>query len=522
VHAIRVERVPGRQWWASTTLWFLLAVAATIPFIAADILPLTDLPNHIARYYIFLNVDHSPFLSKYYEVHWHLIGNLGVDVIVRAIGPFFGAELAARIAVGMIPPLTIAGIYAVSRALNGEVMPSALLALPLAYNWPLNMGFVNFSLSAAMALLIFALWIRLRAWSVLGRLLLFAPLSFGTWLAHVAGWGLLGLAVLGFELDRAYRSYGFRLRWLISAAIATLPFALMILLIVLWRGETPSPLGITYSSDIVSKKFKSIATIFREEYLAWDLGTLFAFFSLVITLYFAGGKRFVYVAGIIALLLTLAFALCPEELFTSLYADRRLLPYAAIFVALSVGVSDRALSRERRRRILSVIAMGAIAFFIARLSVTLIVWERFNRSFDQHMALLPQIPSHSRVFGLVVRPCGWSWDFETRLDHLQQFAVTRRESVINGLFEYSGSTQVEAHYRKLDGYGPNMPSAVQNETCALPYSPVTLQKAIMRFPRDHFDYVWLLSPDPLPPFDSSGLSLIGSGKNDRLYRIDGP
>ena len=73
------------------------------------------------------------------------------------------------------------------------------MALPLAYNWPLNMGFVNFSLSAAMALLIFALWVRLRAWGFFARLLIFAPLSFATWVAHLAGWGLLGLAVPRFR-----------------------------------------------------------------------------------------------------------------------------------------------------------------------------------------------------------------------------------------------------------------------------------------------------------------------------------
>jgi hypothetical protein len=212
------------NWWASPLLWFVLSIAATIPFWTVRIAPLTDLPNHIARYFIFLNVDRIPFLANYYGVHWHLIGNLGVDVLVRLIGPTFGAEASATVVVALIPALTIGGIYAVTRALNGQITPSALIAIPLVYNWPFISGFVNFSLAAAMALLVFAAWIRLRKLSFFARFLIFVPLSFATWVAHVAGWGLLGLAVLGFELTKVHPKRFLNLNWLI-AALNTMPFA---------------------------------------------------------------------------------------------------------------------------------------------------------------------------------------------------------------------------------------------------------------------------------------------------------
>ncbi len=80
---MRVESL----WWNSPKSWLGLAFLAIVPFFVTDVPPLTDLPNHIARYYIFLNFDRSAFLSKYYDVHWHLIGNLGIDLIVRGIGP---------------------------------------------------------------------------------------------------------------------------------------------------------------------------------------------------------------------------------------------------------------------------------------------------------------------------------------------------------------------------------------------------------------------------------------------------
>jgi hypothetical protein len=151
-------------WWSSPLLWIALAILSAFPFFFVDLPPLTDLPNHFARYYIFLNLDRSAFLERYYNVHWSLSGNLGVDLIVRALAPILGFEYAVRVAVGAIPPLTVAGIYSVSRSVSGQATPSALIALPLVYNWPFISGFVNFALSAAVALLVFALWVRLRTW----------------------------------------------------------------------------------------------------------------------------------------------------------------------------------------------------------------------------------------------------------------------------------------------------------------------------------------------------------------------
>jgi hypothetical protein len=122
-------------WWRSSALWLVIGLMTVIPFFFVDVPPLTDLPNHIARYYIFMNIDHSPFLSNYYNVRWDLIGNLGVDVVVRAIGPFLGAELATRIAVGIIPPLTVAGIYSPFHWLTIGLSTAGLLTSVCPQQW---------------------------------------------------------------------------------------------------------------------------------------------------------------------------------------------------------------------------------------------------------------------------------------------------------------------------------------------------------------------------------------------------
>ena len=510
-------------WWKSRALWLTLALVTAIPFLVADVPPLTDLPNHMARYYIFLNIDHSSFLQNIYDVHWRLNGNSGIDIIVRMIGPFLGTEFATRVAVGLIPPLTIAGIYSVSRALNDQVVPSALVALPLFYNWPFYAGFVNFSLSAAMALLVLAFWIRLRARGFATRVLVFAPLAFATCVAHAAGWGLLGLGVLGCELVREYQLCGFKLRSAFRVAVAILPFALPIFFIVFWRSRSSNALDVILLSniflpDILWNKFASLgSSIFREAYKLWDMACLLIFFALTIAMYRVGGRRVIVPAAVIGILYLLAFAILPFEIFGAYFADRRLLPYVAIFMPLSVGIAHQVLADERRRRALGFITMAAIVFFTARVAVTTAAWKQANDSFNSHLVLLDRISRHSRVFGLIVEPCGSLWSRVGRLDTLQAFALIRRESLINGLFqqEFGPNEIIEAH----DDDSFNRSTVVYSDICPAHYMKETFQTAIARFPREQFGYVWLVSPVPLPAVDLEGLRLISSSGNDRLFQI---
>jgi hypothetical protein len=59
----------------------------------------------------------------------------------------------------------------------------------------------------------------------------------------VAGWGLLGLAVVGFEIQRGVRARGFTPLLLLDIAAAVLPFALIMFLVIVWRSGTQNPIG---------------------------------------------------------------------------------------------------------------------------------------------------------------------------------------------------------------------------------------------------------------------------------------
>ena len=101
---------------------------------------------------------------------------------------------------------------------------------------------------------------------------------------------------------------------------------------------------------------------------------------------------------------------------------------------------------------------------------------------------------------------------------LQQLAIPRTDSLINGRL-FTGLNEVQYHDNNTGGFDSNMLAAVDTGSCRVPHVRETFQSAIRRFPRDRFDFLWLIAPSALPAFDEWELELIGSNGNDRLYTV---
>ena len=137
------------RWWE--TRWFVLLIMllTAVPLIWPNVAPLVDLPGHIGRYRVQLELANSPELQQYYTFHWQLIGNLGVDLLVQLFAPIFGLEPTVKVIVLLIPVLTVGGLLWIAHEVHGRVPPTALFAVPFAYNYPFLFGFVNFALAMA-------------------------------------------------------------------------------------------------------------------------------------------------------------------------------------------------------------------------------------------------------------------------------------------------------------------------------------------------------------------------------------
>lgn len=239
--------------------------------------PLVDLPGHIGRYHIAIDLPRSPGLQRHWDYHWALIGNLGVDLLVYPLGKLWGVELATKLVTLAIPALFVAGLIRLSRAATGTLSPAAALAFPLAYGVPFQFGFVNFMLAAALALHALASWIRLADRPVL-RALIFIPVACLLWVAHSFGWGLFGLLAFTADVMR-WRSRGW---WWAGARAALMCIPLSLPLIAMLTGAAGPDHSVSYDWAL---KLVWLAALLRERWQIYDLACatgLFFFFWVAV------------------------------------------------------------------------------------------------------------------------------------------------------------------------------------------------------------------------------------------------
>jgi len=149
----------ARPWWETRICVLVVMLATMIPLVYPPIPPLVDLLGHMGRYRV--ELDQSPFLDRYYDYHWAAIGNLGVDLLIVPLGKLLGLEPAVKLIVMLIPPATAAGFMWCAHEVHGRIPPTAFFALPFIYGYPFLFGFVNFTLSVALAFVAFGLLLRL-------------------------------------------------------------------------------------------------------------------------------------------------------------------------------------------------------------------------------------------------------------------------------------------------------------------------------------------------------------------------
>ena len=87
----------ARPWWESRLCIVLVVFATMLPLLYPPIPPLVDLFGHMGRYRVEIDLGHSPWLREYYDYHWALIGNLGVDFLVRMLAPIIGQAMAMMV-----------------------------------------------------------------------------------------------------------------------------------------------------------------------------------------------------------------------------------------------------------------------------------------------------------------------------------------------------------------------------------------------------------------------------------------
>ena len=503
-----------RQTLAQQQLMVFLLIVGALPLLWPSIPPLIDLPNHMARYRIGADYAQSPFFRQWFDFHWVLVGNLGVDLAVTALAPALGIEGATKLVVLAIPVLTIAGALSIAREVHGRIPPTTAFAAVFAYNFAFNFGFVNFTLSVALALLAFGLWLRMaRTRHVRWRAPLFVPLGFVVWLAHACGWGILGVLILSWEAASARARGAGWSRALLAGSTACLPLTLPLAPMLLWSSRIPqSSLG-SFNPD-PGRKLGLLFLALRNGMPLVDLASMLAVWGVAMLGILRRDRDFGFDPrlGVVAGALLFVYWLMPDNLMGSGHADLRIAPYALLLVMLALRpTADTRLTRA--------LGIAAILFFAGRMAYQTISYARINLAQEHSLAALDHLPVGARVFGFAQVACSASME-GARMENVNRIAIVRRQAFTNGTWPYPASQTLIVHPAMIAGYADEASQLLHPSECR-EGKQHTIAGALASLPPGRFEYFWLIdTPQRLWP-SRSWLRVVWSNDRTILYRIVG-
>jgi hypothetical protein len=503
---------PGpRPWWEGRPFVAAMILLAMVPFVYPPIPPITDLIGHMGRYRVELDLASSPSLQRYFDFRWALVGNLGVDLLIFPMAKIFGLELGVKLIVMAIPALTVAGMLWVAREVHHRLPPTVMFALPFATGYPFLFGFVNFALSMALAFLAFGLWLRLgRLERTKLRAAIFIPLSCVVWLAHAFGWGVLGLMVFSAE---AVRQHDKGRGWLRSgprAAFHALSLTPPLLMMMLWRSGAEG--GTTGDWFNWAKKVNYITSALRDRWDYFDQASLAV--TVLVFLFAAFHRRLTLSRNLVfsLLVLSLAFVAMPRVVFGSAYADMRLAPFLFAMALLAIRFKHETILPTARA-----LAWLGLAFVLVRVAAASLSLGIAADDQQAKLAALDHVPFGARVISLVGRRCDQSWELP-RNDHLGSMVIVRRLGFSNDQWPMAGSSLLTVRGPAAGRFAYDPSQKVRPRPCA--YADAwPVEVSLRRFPRDQFDYLWLIDAPPFDPALLNGTSLVWSGPGSALYRL---
>ncbi|MCH8614757.1 hypothetical protein LZ016_01365 [Sphingomonas sp. SM33] len=507
------------RWWEGPTFLFTLALLSVVPLLWPEVAPLVDLPGHIGRYRVELDLHSSADLQRYYDFHWTLIGNLGIDLLVVGLAPIFGLELAVKLIVAFIPVLTVFGIFAVGRELHGRVPPTALFAVPFVYGFPFNYGFTNFALSIGLAFLAFALWLRL---SKLGKLrlraIIFAPISCVLWIVHVFGWGFLGLLAFGAEVVRQ-RDEG--LSWAAAmrgSVLQSLPLSLPFAMMILWRTGEVAGDTTTY---LLTWKLLTVASALRDRWLVWDAVSVAVALVVISAAMFDPKLEFSRRMTIPTIALAVTFVALPYKLFGSAHADMRLVPYVIIVAIVAIRFRTQDAKAE------ALVASLGLVFIACRLIGNTISFSIADAELRRSSQGLQLVRPGSAVLTLASAACDEPWALP-RHWHWGALVISRRFGFSNDQWDLPGAQLLSIKYGKAVPFedvssalvfSPSCTARLNHERRASNEAARTTQESLDQFPRRAFQYVWLIKPLRGTFVAPSDLRVIWDSPESILYQV---
>ncbi|MDB5479195.1 MAG: hypothetical protein JWO83_248 [Caulobacteraceae bacterium] len=518
------------------------------PLLMAEIPPLTDYPNHLARYWLIAGGVREPALAPFYRIDWfNAVTNVGVDRMVAVLAPVVSGLFLGHVAVvaaAILPPL---GVLALNHALTGRITAWQALFPLAAWSTTFLMGFVNFQIGLGLALLFAAvdplaqprLW-RVLLGSGLARSGVAVRVPFGIILAadHLFALLFYGVLLAGLGMGperlvlRDWRVVLVRLRRAaLAGALCLVPLAITATHKAL-PGTEGAPRSFNHSIQYnvmpgkLATLFSVLASynVFQEMVLAGALVALIVWLNRSRALTAHTGLM-VACAGLVALAI-----LTPSRAAGASWIDRRF-PIMALFCALAAlqlrkGVSPR-----------FALAVGGASLGLACLQSAWVGWnwramERDMRAVRQVLAAVPAgatiLPvQHDPSLALKWHAPAGRYMFgvgDATYRHFPALAVPLRHAFVPDLFAARGLQPLRVlgeWDRIVEHNGGDLASV-----SALTRTPLPEEASYIPGWRARFDYVLVLNadmPDQSGPFrPPPELTLVSATRFAQLWRVARP
>ena len=412
-------------------LWLIYGVAlalALAPICITPILPLVDLPNHLARIHILNNLDTDPALLKHYSTHWHLLAFQSFDVLLPPLAQLFGLFDAARIYTAVAIILLLIGTVSLHRVLFGRIGLFPLASVLFLYNLLLAWGFISYLFSAGVALLLLAGWIATDGRSRLVRVAAFSAGTFLLLICHFFAFAAYAVLIVAYELGRIWEDPSRSLKRGFSRLIeAGIPFLLPSIAAVV--AYEPQKLSLTdYGSfpDIARSVVSPIIMYMTWPDFVLTYCVIFGFWSFWRRrrLQFAPRMRL----PLLAMITT--GALMPIWLFSVWGASYRI-PGLLAFLAVS-GID---LQFQSRRQI-TLFVSAVFGLLLLRVTTVIQIWHGYETNFQEFLSATAEIEKGSRVLALPVpdKDSIWSAPPLFPYNQLVTLAVVERDVLSPTLF----------------------------------------------------------------------------------------
>ena len=513
--------------------FYLVLGACTLsPLLWVRVPPLVDLPSHLARMWILVHSGEIPALARNYAVHWRLLPDLAMDLIVPVVSTVTSVEQAGRIFIALTMLALIGGTAALHRAIHGRVGIWPIWSVLFVYNAELFWGFPTL-FASGVYLFAFAGWIATGHWRTGSRISCFAAVATVLCLLHLFAFSLYALSVVSYEFGNRAELRKISAQSFVAWSTLCLQFSPGLL--IWYASMQPGRISVTsYDNPILSKVYALFAPfifgfvpIATFELLLGPLILSFLAVAMVTrSLKFAPEMRLPIAAMIVVSLLL------PNVISGSSFADIRL-PVMLPFVI----IASTQFAPSRKRIIFSTAAV-ALTVLGVRIWTVSQAWLDYDRWFAEFRSASTAIAPGSRVLVVAATPteprklpgipeslAAWQ---ERLFHHMPSLAVIDRAAFLPSVFTGWKTLEVTPRNRqisRLGGWDPITPELLMESV-----DPVRAQATdsalnsqieppYWRNWPQTFDFVLWIDFGRVPKPELRQLQPVASGSFFEIYRV---